>query len=37
MEEEIDRLIVDGYTKQPQEPDPWVDVLARESIAEEPW
>lgn len=34
---EIDRRIVDGYRRCPQEPDPWLERLARESIAEEPW
>jgi predicted DNA-binding protein len=34
---EIDRRIVEGYTRIPQEPDPWADAAARRSIAEEPW
>ena len=34
---EVDRLIVEGYRRIPQEPDPWADAAARESIAEEPW
>jgi metal-responsive CopG/Arc/MetJ family transcriptional regulator len=33
----IDRAIVEGYTRMPDEPDPWVDILARESIRREPW
>jgi metal-responsive CopG/Arc/MetJ family transcriptional regulator len=37
MEAEIDRRIVEGYTKRPQEPDRMTEALARESIAEEPW
>lgn len=35
--EEIDRQIVEGYTRMPQEDDPWTEALARESIAAEPW
>ena len=37
LEGEIDRQIQEGYRRIPQEPDPWADALARESIAEEPW
>ena len=37
LERAIDRQIVDGYRRVPQEPDPWADRLAAESIAEEPW
>jgi metal-responsive CopG/Arc/MetJ family transcriptional regulator len=33
----IDRAIVEGYTRMPQEEDPWAEVLARESIRAEPW
>jgi metal-responsive CopG/Arc/MetJ family transcriptional regulator len=33
----IDAAIVEGYTRIPQEPDPWADVAARESIRAEPW
>ncbi len=33
----IDAAIVEGYTRIPQEDDPWADLLARESIREEPW
>jgi metal-responsive CopG/Arc/MetJ family transcriptional regulator len=37
LQGEIDRQVVEGYTRVPQEPDPWADVLARESISAEPW
>ena len=37
LEDEIDRALVEGYKKKPQEPDPYVDVVARDSIAAEPW
>ena len=37
FEAEIDRKIVEGYLKKPQEEDRLADVDARESIAEEPW
>ncbi len=33
----IDAAIIEGYTRIPQEPDPWAEVLARESIRAEPW
>jgi metal-responsive CopG/Arc/MetJ family transcriptional regulator len=33
----IDRAIVEGYTRIPQEADPWVEVLAKESVRAEPW
>jgi metal-responsive CopG/Arc/MetJ family transcriptional regulator len=34
----IDRAIVEGYTRIPQEEhDPWAEAAARRSIAEEPW
>ena len=33
----IDKAIVDGYTKVPQGPDPWAEVSAKRSIADEPW
>jgi metal-responsive CopG/Arc/MetJ family transcriptional regulator len=33
----IDRAIVEGYTRIPQEPDPWAEAAAKRSIAEEPW
>jgi metal-responsive CopG/Arc/MetJ family transcriptional regulator len=35
--DEADRRIVDGYTRTPQEADPWAEALARDSIAAEPW
>jgi hypothetical protein len=37
LEGEIDRQILEGYGRIPQQPDPWADRMARESIAEEPW
>jgi metal-responsive CopG/Arc/MetJ family transcriptional regulator len=33
----IDAAIVEGYRRVPQEPDPWAEIAARESIAAEPW
>lgn len=33
----IDAAIVEGYTRIPQEPDPWAEIAARESVAAEPW
>lgn len=33
----IDRAIVEGYTRQPQGPDPWAEASTRDSIADEPW
>jgi metal-responsive CopG/Arc/MetJ family transcriptional regulator len=35
-EAEIDRLLVDAYTRQPPE-DLWTDQAARQMIAAEPW
>jgi metal-responsive CopG/Arc/MetJ family transcriptional regulator len=35
-EVEIDRLIVEAYTRQPQD-DAWADEAARRMIATEPW
>jgi predicted DNA-binding protein len=35
-EAEIDRLIVDAYTRQPPE-DLWTEQAARQMIAAEPW
>jgi metal-responsive CopG/Arc/MetJ family transcriptional regulator len=35
-EAEIDRLLVDAYTRQPPQ-DVWNDQAARQMIAEEPW
>jgi metal-responsive CopG/Arc/MetJ family transcriptional regulator len=37
LEDDVDRALVEGYKKMPQEPDPYIDVVARESIAAEPW
>jgi len=34
---EVDRQIIEGYRRIPQEADAWVEAVARESIAEEPW
>ena len=33
----IDAAIVEGYTRIPDEDDPWAHAAARRSIAEEPW
>jgi metal-responsive CopG/Arc/MetJ family transcriptional regulator len=37
LEQDIDRSIVEGYRRLPQQPDTWAESSARESIAEEPW
>lgn len=37
LEAEIDRRIVEAYTRVPQEEDPWAEEAGRRSIAEEPW
>lgn len=37
IEDDIDRALVEGYKKKPQELDPYVEVVARDSIAAEPW
>ncbi len=37
FEAEIDRRIVEGYTRVPQQDDPWIEAAARASIAQEPW
>lgn len=37
MQHEIDRALVEGYIRQPQERDPYIDAVARDSIAAEPW
>jgi metal-responsive CopG/Arc/MetJ family transcriptional regulator len=37
LEDEIDRAVVDGYTRVPQEPDSYIEAAARDSIAAEPW
>jgi metal-responsive CopG/Arc/MetJ family transcriptional regulator len=36
-EEEMDRRLVEGYTRIPQEDGPEWDFSLRESIEEEPW
>jgi metal-responsive CopG/Arc/MetJ family transcriptional regulator len=37
-EAEIDRQIVEAYTRMPQpEHDPWAEIAATESIRAEPW
>jgi metal-responsive CopG/Arc/MetJ family transcriptional regulator len=37
-EAEIDRAIIEGYTRIPQKDhDPWAAAAARRSITEEPW
>lgn len=37
LEAEIDRRIVEGYRRLPQEEDPRVEEMAKASIAQEPW
>lgn len=37
LHDDIDRAVVDGYTRIPQEPDALVEAAARDSIAAEPW
>ena len=37
LQDEIDRAVVDGYTRVPQESDPFIEAAARDSIAAEPW
>ncbi|MGH2734465.1 MAG: ribbon-helix-helix domain-containing protein [Actinomycetota bacterium] len=37
MNAEVDRAIVEGYSRIPQGPDPWAEAAARDSIAAEPW
>lgn len=37
LADEIDRRIVAGYRRKPQEPDPWAEASARDAIAAEPW
>lgn len=34
---EIARRYREAYERHPQEPDAWIEHLARESIAREPW
>lgn len=37
LETDADRAIVEGYRRVPQSPDPWVELSAQASIAQEPW
>lgn len=37
LEDDIDRAVVEGYKKKPQEPDVYVATAARDAIAAEPW
>lgn len=37
IEAEIDRAIIEGYTRVPQQEDPWAEEAGRRSIEEEPW
>ena len=37
LEDDIDRALIEGYRKKPQESDPYIDAGARDSIAAEPW
>jgi len=37
LQDEIDRAVVEGYRRIPQEPDAYVEAAARDSIAAEPW
>ncbi len=37
LEDDIDRALVEGYRKHPQESDPYIEAAARDSIAAEPW
>ncbi len=37
VEASVDARLVAGYRAQPQEPDGWHEVAAREAIASEPW
>jgi metal-responsive CopG/Arc/MetJ family transcriptional regulator len=37
LQRRMDRQIVKGYTRIPQEDDPWAEAMARESIVAEPW
>ena len=34
---EIDRAIVEGYTRIPPDDDPWVDAATDDTIRAEPW
>lgn len=37
LSDDIARRYREAYGRHPQEPDPWIEHLARESIAREPW
>lgn len=37
LQDEIDRAVVDGYKRTPQEPDTYIEAAAKDSIAAEPW
>ena len=37
LEDDIDRAVVEGYKKKPQEPDTYVAAAARDAISAEPW
>lgn len=37
LEDDIDRALVEGYKKKPQQSDPYLDAVARDAIAAEPW
>lgn len=37
LADDVDRAIIEGYTKKPQERDPLAEAMARDSIAAEPW
>ncbi len=37
LEDDIDRAIIEGYKRAPQEPDAYIEAAARDSIAAEPW
>ncbi len=37
LEDDIDRAIVQGYKNKPQDTDAYVEAMARDSIAAEPW
>ena len=37
LQADLDRAIVEGYTRAPQDDDAWADRAARDLIAEEPW
>ena len=37
LQDDIDRAVVEGYRRVPQESDAFVEAAARDSIAAEPW